>query len=206
MCLSFQTFTTFARCTGALSSCKVVARRRRRRLTTNGKKCKMSQYISLVTLPSVITSGLTQSLDMHLHTIIDCSPVLTVPSVQAGIHFSVDFRHANTLASLPIFFIFDSSVKTTFFRYVIVLFTISLAHCILFILLFLIIKGFSRAHLPLYSNDFSLTSSGGSFAYRFADTCTPFFAKALADDLRFSFTNIVRNLFSLSVVIEGLQE
>ena len=49
-----------------------------------------------VTLPSVSTSGPTPSLDMrNPHTIMGGSPVLTVPSVQVGIHSSVDllFQH-----------------------------------------------------------------------------------------------------------------
>ena len=86
------------------------------------------------------------------------SPVLTVPSVQAGIHSSVDFCHINTLPSLPLIFIVDSPVNATFFQYVIVLFTICLAHSrsILFLLFFLLINDFSRACLPLNPDDFSL--------------------------------------------------
>ena len=60
-------------------------------------------------------------------------------------------------------------------------------------------------NLSLYPNDFSLRLVVLSLTILLI-LATHFFAKALADDLRYSFTNFVRNLFSLSVVIEGLPE
>ena len=115
--LSFQTLTTCARCIGVLSSCKIVAKRRLRRLRNCAKKCffKMSLYFFPVAFPSVSMSGPTPSIDMHTLTIMDGSPVLIVPSVKVGIHSSVDFRHANTLPSQPLIFIFDSSEKNYLF-------------------------------------------------------------------------------------------
>lgn len=106
------------------------------RKLSHGRKCccKMSLYLFPVTLPSAITSGPTPSLDMHPHTIIKASLVLTVPWVQVSIHSSVDIRHTNTRPSLPLIFIFDSSVKSTYLQYAIVLLFISLAHSILLIL------------------------------------------------------------------------
>ena len=166
----------------------------------------MSLYFFPVTLSSVSTSEPTPSLDMHPHTIMDGSPVLTVPSVQVGIHSSVDvFRHTNTLPSLPLFFMFDSSVKTTFFQNVIVFLTISVAHCILFFSFFVLINGFLRACLPLYPDDFNLRLVVLSLTVLLM-LAPYFFAKVFADDLWFSFTSLVRHLFSLSVVNEGLPE
>lgn len=63
-----------------------------------------------------MTSGPTPSYEMQPHTIIEASPILTVPSVQQGSHILVDFRHTHTRASLPPILILLSSVNTGFFH------------------------------------------------------------------------------------------
>ena len=67
----------------------------------------MSRYFSAVILPGMILTSFNNTKCASRHSS----------------SFSVDFRHKNTLPSLPLIFIFDSSVDTTFFQYVIVLFT-----------------------------------------------------------------------------------
>ena len=69
----------------------------------------------------------------------------------------------------------------------------------------MLINGFLRACLPLYPDDFNLRLVVLSLTV-LRMLALHFFAKVLADDLRFSFTSLVRHLSSLSVVSEGLPE
>ena len=69
----------------------------------------------------------------------------------------------------------------------------------------MLINGFLRACLPLYPDDFNLRLVVLLLIVLLM-LALHFFPKVLADDLRFSFTSLVRQMFSLSVVNEGLPE
>ena len=140
---------------------------------------------------------------MQPHIISDGSAVLTVPRVQQGInHSSVDLRHTNTQPSLPLIFIFDSSVKTTVFQYSTV-FSIYLPcpiHSSLHI------SGTNERLLaclfPLYPSNLSrlLVLSLTDFWI----SSPHFSVKTLAGAFRSSFTNFSKCRWSLDVVFGGL--
>jgi hypothetical protein len=116
----------------------------------------------------------------------------------------VDVRHTNTQPLLPLIFIIDSSVKTTFFQYIKVLFLIwFLAQRRPFFLLVALIKGFLRTWRPLYPKDFS---RGRVILprIRFWISSPHFCDKALAVALLSSFTNFTSCLCSLGDVFSGL--
>ncbi len=104
--------------------------------------------------------------------------------VQVGIHSSVDFRHTNTRPSLPLIFILDSSVKTTFCSTSLFCFHLFSPYHSLF-RFFWLIKGFLCPCLPLHQNNFSRRLVVFSLTV-FLILAPHSFADVFADDLRFS--------------------
>ena len=120
-----------------------------------------------------------------------------------GSHSSV-VHQTNTRPSLSLIFIFDLSVKTTFFQYVTVFLFTSLAHCILLFLFLSLINDFLRACLPLNPSECRRLRVFDSLTVLIVSL--HFLLKSFAAAFLSSFTSLCSCLQARGVVLKGLPQ